>query len=782
MTFEGLSDREAAKRIALGQANVSKNTNQKTIGQIIRSHTLTYFNFLNFFFAALVLISGQYKNVLFIGVVFCNAIIGIVQELRVKALIDKLSVVTTAKCRVYRNSKIKSVSVDRVVLGDIIAFRAGDQIATDGSILYSDGLEVNESLLTGESKPVRKNIGDTVYAGSFISAGSGVMETEKVGDDTYASSIVNRAKIKHRAKSEMQRTINNIIKFISIIIIPIGIAFFRSQYLATEGDLSTALVRTVSGLIGMLPEGLVLLTSVSFIIGVGRLAMKRALVQEMEAIEALARVNILCTDKTGTITTGDLEVVDVVPFANLSEDEIAVIMAEINGAFDDENATSAALEKYFGSADSWTPVKKIPFSSARKYRAVSYRGRGDLVLGAPEMLIPNKPQLLGLINKYSEEGYRVLLLGRADGLSEEAYEGSVRPVALIVISDIIKTDATDTFEYFAKNNVQIKVLSGDNPLTVSTIARKAGVSGAEKYVDASTLPKDPEELKEAIRGYNIFGRVSPEQKQAFVGAWREEKNTVAMVGDGVNDVLAIKDSDCGIAMANGSEAAKQAAHIVLLDSDFSSMKNIVREGRQIISNVERVSSLYLTKTIYSMILVMIFMIIKQNYPFTTLQMGLINIAGIGLPSFLMTLEQQEKLVSRGFLKHVLKVALPSALTMVTTLMLIQLMNVIFKWDPEILSTFNLVLGGFISILIVLEISMPLNKYRKFVVGASIAVLIAGILFLPNFYDIHNLFMWWTLLVIPIALLVCMLIYWYSILANRFMKWFFEDRKHRKGEI
>lgn len=778
--YKGLTDAEVRRRMALGQVNVSKSKHQRTIGQIVRSHTITYFNVLNYIFALLVIISGQIKNVLFIGVVVCNSVIGIFQEIRVKQLIDKLSVVTAAKARVYRNGKLKTIGVEKIVVDDIIALRPGDQIATDGIVLESDGIEVNESMLTGESKPVKKAPGDPILAGSFITAGTGVQKVEKVGDDTYASSIVLKAKAKHRATSEMQNTINHIIKFISIIIIPLGIFFLRSQYIAAGGNWSDALVKTVSGLIGMIPEGLVLLTSVSFIIGVGRLAMKRALVQEMEAIEALARVNILCTDKTGTITTGELEVVDVVPFAKLSAEDIKNILSHINGTFEDANATQDALNKYFGNKKEWEVTDKIPFSSSRKYRAVSFKEHGSFVLGAAEMLIKDSPRLLKLLNRYSEEGYRVLLLGDAGNISSANDSvGTVKPVAIIVISDIIKTDAMDTFKYFAKEDVQIKVLSGDNPVTVSTVAKKAGVEGAEKYIDASTLPADPGEFTEAIKGYNIFGRVKPEQKQAFVRAWQDQKNTVAMVGDGVNDVLAIKDADCGIAMASGSDAAKQAAHIVLLDSDFASMKDIVKEGRQIIANIERVSSLYLTKTIYSMVLVIIFMLLRQDYPFTTLQMGLINIIGIGMPSFLLTLEQQETPVSHGFLMHVLKIALPSALTMVSTVMLITILNALFGWSGEVYSTFVLVLGGFIAILIVFEICTPMNKYHWFVVAMSIITFLAGLLLLPDFYDIHVLAMWWSLLMIPIGVLVCMLIYWYSRLANRFVQWFFVDRKIAK---
>ena len=772
----GLTWDEAAEKAAQGKINITKNNHQKTTWQIVRSHTITYFNILNFFLAGLIILSGQLKNILFIGVVFCNAAIGIVQELRVKKLIDRLSVITAARATVLREGEREEIPIDEIVEDDVVILSPGDQLAADGEVLVTEGLEVNESMLTGESKPVKKAAGDEILSGSFITAGTGAYHVSRVGDATYASTLVAKAQTKKRATSEMQNTIGSIIRVISILIIPLGLLLFRSQYLSSgRTDMSTALVHTVSGVIGMIPEGLVLLTSVSFILGVGRLARKQALVQEMEAIEALARVDVLCTDKTGTITTGDLMVMEVVP-VSVTEEEAYRIFAEIGGAFDDVNATQAALDSKFGKSSEWTVRDRIPFSSARKYRAVSFEEHGDFVLGAPEFLVPENKKFLTVLEKYSAQGYRVLLLGSSTGIDSETETiGKVKPVCVAVISDIIKTDAADVFKYFADNGVSVKVISGDNPVTVSTVAKKAGVSGADKYVDASTLPADPALLKKEIRKYNIFGRVKPEQKQAFVRAWQEGGKTVAMVGDGVNDVLAIKDADCGIAMAAGSEAAKHSAHIVLLDSDFMSMKSIVKEGREIISNIERVSSLYLTKTIYSVILVFIYILLKRRYPFTTLQMGLINVACIGLPSFLLTLEQQENLPGGGFLKHVLKVAAPGAFTMVTMMLLVQFLNEMFGWNPEVYSTFTLVLGGLVGLFIVAQVCSPMNGYHKLVTALAGVVMLLAILFLPGFYDIHTLWMGWSLLLIPLAVLAAMLIYWYSRLTNKFVKWFFRGR-------
>lgn len=802
----GLTDEQVKERVAAGRVNVVHRKGVRTTKEIIKAHTLTYFNILNLVLGFLVFLTGQYKNMLFMGVIVCNSCIGIFQELKVKQLIDKLSVITMTKVKVYRSRHVREIPIDEIVVDDVVRVAVGDQIVTDGKVLAGKGLEVNESMLTGESKPVKKKAGDPLLSGSFIVAGTGVMQVEKVGNECYASKLVDKASNRHRASSEMQNTIQKIIKVVSVAIIPIGLLLYRSQHAAAAATAAASgysqqwvfarsVVRTVSGVIGMIPEGLVLLTSVSFIIGVGRLAYKRALVQEMESIEALARANILCTDKTGTITTGTLEVSQVVPLDHENQTQITEIIAHLNGAFSDSNVTQDAVNEYFGVVRGWEASETIPFSSERKYKGAAFPGHGNYLIGAPEYLAPGRKDILDQVDDFSRKGFRVLLLTEVGKLPEGNHTGeniaekpvsvdekkadASRPIALIVISDVIKEDARDTFDYFRKAGVQVKVISGDNPVTVSAVAVKAGVEGADKYVDATTLPDNPIALAQEITKYNVFGRVKPEQKQAFVKAWQKNGNTVAMVGDGVNDVLAIKDADCGIAMAKGSEAAKQAAHIVLLDSDFSSMKDIVSEGKTIISNIERVSALYLTKTIYSCILCLIFIFLQTSYPWTTLQMGLMNVVGIGMPSFLLTLEQNEDWHAEGFLKHVLKVCLPAAITMVITMMMVQVMNAIFHWPEDIYSYFNVMLGAVVSLLVVGQVCWPLNPYRKFVVTASLIVFAAAILLLPGFYDIHSVFTPWTFLIIPLSLLVMMLIYWVSRWTNQLTAKYEEDQELKK---
>lgn len=749
-TFRGLSKEEVRERIEKGLVNETNTSVSKTTGEIIRTHSLTYFNFLNIFLGCLVIISGQIKNLTFMAIIIINTIIGIFQELKVKKLVDGLSVITATKATVLRDGKRVEIPIDEIVMDDVIAVESGNQISADSIVLESSGIEVNESMITGESRPVKKKAGDTLFSGSFLVAGSGLARVEHVGKDNYATVLANQAKDKKRATSEMQDSIKRIIKVVGFIIIPVGILLFLSQRSVEGTTLSDALVNTVAGVIGMIPEGLVLLTSISFILGVGRLAGKRALVQEMEAIEALARVNVLCTDKTGTITTGELEVTQVIPLAEKNTEQIKTIMNEIAFAFDDVNNTQTALMNYFTKTKEWEVTDAIPFSSARKYRAISFRDHGAYVLGAPEFIIKDNESLSQRVEVYSEKGLRVLLLASASRISseEESVEG-LEPLGLILISDCIRTEARSTFEYFASQNVDVKVISGDNPATVSHIAVEAGLHRGEKYVDATQLPSDDADLREVVEDYTVFGRVTPEQKQRIIKAYQANGRIVGMVGDGVNDVLALKDADCGIAMAAGSDAAKQVAHIVLLDSDFACMKDIVREGRMIISNIERVSALYLTKTIYSVLLCVLFIIIGRSYPFIPIHLSLISATAIGLPSFILALEQTEMVTQDGFLKNVLRVAVPGALVMVIDMLINQLLAIFFGFSSDVLSTYNLLVAGCISMMVLVKVSSPLNLIRKILCIVCVVLFVCGILFFGGFFSVTGVFQWRMIFVIPV---------------------------------
>lgn len=712
------------------------NTSSRSKAQIIRSHTFTYFNFLNLILAALVVISGQYRNMLFMGIVVFNSLIGIVQELKVKSLIDKLSVITATKAKRITDNRTEEIPISQIQIGDCLLSTAGDQIVADSTVLTSEGLEVNESLLTGESVPILKKPGDTLYSGSFVTAGTGTGKVLHIGEDNYATQLVRKAQTKRRATSEMQDAIKKIIRYVSYAIIPIGIILFCIQFYRVGNSFPDSLVNTVAGVLGMIPEGLVLLTSVSFILGVGRLARKRALVQEMEAIEALARVNVLCLDKTGTITTGDIMVQKVLPLG-ASEAAIQDIMGSMAFAFTDANVTSEALQKHFQKTDKLLIKDRLPFSSARKFMGIS-TDESAYILGAPDFLTKDT-ELLNKVDNYSQKGLRVLLLCACPVLyhSPDEIQQST-PLGLILLADCVKSDSVEIFSYFAKQGVDVKIISGDNPATVSFVGQQAGIPHAEKYVNAAALPVEADALQKEVEKYAVFGRVTPEQKQDIIKAYQANGKIVGMVGDGINDVLALKDADCGIAMANGADAAKQSAHIVLLDSDFSSMPNIAKEGRTIIANIERVSALYLTKTIYSVLLCLIFIIIGKSYPFIPIQLSLIGATAIGIPSFLLTLEQHEEVTTHGFLRHVLHISLPSSIVLVALLCCIQICQIYFGWSNLLTRTLNMLSGGILSLTVVGVVCRPWNKPRFFMLLGMILIFVGAFLLFPDFFSVLRL--------------------------------------------
>ena len=735
--FHGLTQSELSQRIKKGQVNQSQDNISKSKKQIVLEHTLTYFNILNIFLACIIISTGRWTNLTFMGVIFTNAIVGIYQELKVKKIIDQLSVVTVKKVKVIREGVCIEIPTEDLVLDDVIYLETGYQIGADCIVLKSHGLEVNEAMITGEQEPVKKGKHDELLSGSFIVAGTAYARVIRVGNENYSTQLVHKAKHKNKASSEMKYAIEKIIKVLSVVIIPVGIALYFSQLSANPLDRSTAIVKTVAGVIGMIPEGLVLLTSLSFIIGVGKLAKKNALIQEMEAIEALARVNVLCLDKTGTITTGELGIEDIYCFEGQELSHIKDIMGAIAHGFDDSNATQIALQSYFQQPQGYYIESMIPFSSQRKMRAVSFTNKGSYVLGAPEYLT-NDENIIDLTQTYATQGLRVLLLGSIHLLdtNNNRVEG-IEPMALIILHDCIKEDAKTTLSFFDKENVDVKILSGDNPLTVSRVAQLAGLKNANLYIDASLLPQDFDELQKVVSHYCVFGRVKPEQKQLIVKALQNEGLVVGMVGDGVNDVLAIKDADCGIAMANGSDAAKQAAHIVLLDSQFSSMKQIVEEGKTIIANIERVSSLYLTKTIYSTLLCLIFVMLRMGYPFTPLQLSLMSTLAIGIPSFFLTLEQSPSMLSQGFLKHVISTAVPCATTMIIYMLLVTFIGSVFHFGTQLLSTYYVLTAGFISFLVVFIVCLPLNRMRTLLANTVTILFYIILLFFYDFFGISS---------------------------------------------
>ncbi len=768
--YRGLTTQEVLKRVDEGQVNISQDSISKTKKQIVFKHTLTYFNFLNIFLAGIIIFTGRWTNLTFLFVVFTNTVVGIFQEFKVKKIIDQLTVVTVKKVKVIRDNIQSEIPTEELVIDDIIYLENGNQIGTDCQVLESLAIEVNESLLTGEAKPVKKKVNDELLAGSFVVAGSAYAKVIRVGIQNYSTQLVQKAKHKKKASSEMKNVIEKVIKVLSFVIVPVGIVLFISQMSIPNNDMATAIVRTVGGVIGMIPEGLVLLTSLSFILGIGKLAKRNALIQEMEAIESLARVNVLCLDKTGTITTGELEVEKVIPLNHHDLSHIEEVMGAVSFGFEDTNATQKALKKYFHEQDGYIRESFIPFSSQRKMRAIGFKDKGQYVLGAPEYLLDEDNLILKQVNEFSREGMRVILLGSVQSIDcENSTISDIAPMALIVIHDCIRKEAKDTLDFFDKMNVEIRILSGDNPITVSRVAKNAGLKGAERYIDASTLPTDQDELKKVVDHYRVFGRVKPEQKQLIIKAFQSNGMVVGMVGDGVNDVLAIKDADCGIAMAEGSDAAKQVAHIVLLDSNFASMKQIVKEGQTIIADIERVSSLYLTKTIYSTVLCLIFAALQMNYPFTPLQLSLISGLAIGVPSFLLTLDRSSSLSAQGFLKHIILTAVPCALTMISFMVFIAFLGTILHFDAKMYSTYYFLVAGFISFLVVYIVCMPLNK-RRMIVANVITILFYLILFFMNdFFGIYPLISIQVVWVIPLCISSLFVLNAYKTLIHYFYR-------------
>lgn len=749
---KGLTSKEVLERVEKGQVNISHDNISKTKKQIVLEHTVTYFNILNVFLAAIILSTGRWTNLTFMGVIIMNSLIGIYQELKVKKIIDQLTVVTVKKIMVIRDYQEIMIPIEKLVLDDIVFLESGNQIGTDCVTISSQGMEVNESMLTGESKPVKKKVGDELLSGSFVVAGSAYGRVIRVGNDNYSTQLVHKAKHKNKASSEMKDAIEKVIKILSFVIIPVGLVLFMSQLSASPHDHATAIVKTVAGVIGMIPEGLVLLTSLSFILGVGKLAKRKALIQEMEAIEALARVDVLCLDKTGTITTGELEVEKVDFIHDYSSEVVHQVMGLMAYGFDDINATQKALRAYFKKFDDISIIGRIPFSSQRKMRALALKNGQKYVLGAPEYLVDENDPLLQRVNDYSRQGLRVLLLGETDFLDDEKNDiGDVKTMALIVIHDCIRLEAKDTLQFFEKAAVNICILSGDNPMTVSRVAQLAGLQGGEKYIDASTLPEDDEELQKVVSHYRVYGRVKPEQKQQIIKAFQSQGHVVGMVGDGVNDVLALKDADCGIAMAAGSDAAKQAAHIVLLDSNFASMQAIVREGRAIIADIERVSSLYLTKTIYSTVLCLVFAALQMSYPFTPLQLSLISGLAIGVPSFLITLERSSTLSAQGFLRHVISTAVPCAVTMIIYMLFVAVLGQWLHFDMKTYSTYYFLVAGFISFLVVFIVCMPLNRLRVIVATLMTVLFYLILLIMPEFFGIYSIINWRFIWILPICI-------------------------------
>lgn len=724
--WRSLSTEEARRLAAQGKANIPPKNASKSVWQIWLSNLFTFYNMLNIVLAVLVATTGSYRNMLFLGIVICNFFIGTIQELRAKRTLDKLSVLTAPTARVIRDGAETVLPCRELVLGDVIILGAGDQVTADGTVLGGEAF-VNESLLTGESDPMPKSAGSRLFSGSFIVSGECAAVLTAVGADSYAEKLTEQARRRPTEKSVLKNTMIKIIKGVSAFIVPMGIITFVNHYFVHHAGYADSMISTVASMVGMIPDGLYLLTSMSFAVGAVRLAQRRTLTQQLYSLESLARADVLCLDKTGTITTGRMRVKSAV---SLSGDNIGAIAAEIYAHVPADNATAKAITEAFGSAAAEKAATHVlPFSSAYKYTAVSFSDEAYM-LGAPEFVLGDAfPSELARADEYSADGTRVLVLcsAKQDG---KLYKAD-KPLGFILIEDEIRPGAAKTFEYFRKNDVEIKVISGDNPAAVAAIAKKAGISGAESYVDASRL--SDEELAAAAPHAAVFGRVSPEQKRVLVHALQAAGHTVGMTGDGVNDVLALKDADCSVAMASGAQAACHAAQLVLLDSDFSVMPDVVLEGRRVINNIQRAASLFLMKTMYSSALAALLLFVPLQYPFAPIHLTLIGAVASGIPGVVLALEPNFRRVSKDFMSSVLKRAAAGAITIFCGVVFAMAFGKYLGITEDEISTVCVIFTGISSLVTLLCSCLPLSVLKGCLVAACTAIFAVGVLIFDKLF-------------------------------------------------
>jgi cation-transporting ATPase E len=733
----GLSSAEVADRVNRGLVNAVPAAPTRTVSQIVRANVLTPINLVVAVLAALVLFAGSPKNALFAGVIVFNSLIGIVQELRAKKVLDSLSVVNAPKARVVRDGVVHDIAVHELVLDDVVELRAGAQVVADAVVLAHDNLEIDESLLTGEADAIVKSDGDEVLSGSAVVAGTGRVQVVKVGAENYAAKLAEEARRFTLVDSPLRNDINRIVSWVGILIIPVGILLASSQFFRRDERWQDAVISTVAGLVGMVPEGLVLLTSVAFAVGVVRLAQRRCLVQELPAIEVLARVDVLCADKTGTITEGTMELAEVLvlPDSPVERATIHAALAAIGQLDPDPNGTLLAVRQHFDLPTDWRTTGRVPFSSARKWSAMTFDQQGSWVLGAPENVLA--AQYAGtvrrLVEQQASDGRRVLVLAKAAVDMPDAAEAELpelAPAALVLLEDVVRHDAPATLAYFAEQGVTLKVISGDNNVTVGAVARRAGLAGWADNVNAATLPADVDspEFADAIEQSTVFGRVTPHQKRAMVRALQARGHTVAMTGDGVNDVLALKDANCGIAMASGSEATRGVAQLVLLDSNFSALPPVVAEGRRVINNIERVASLFLAKTVYSVILSLLTGVFALAYPLRPIHLTILSWLTIGIPAFFMALEPNADRVNPGFLSRVLGRAVPAGVVIaLATMAVFQLVQLDASIDADHARTVAVLVAGSVALLNLARVARPLSLLRKVLVAAMVTGFAAAFL-------------------------------------------------------
>ena len=713
LCFQGLTQAEVEARIADGQVNAIQDSSNRSVKDIVMGNTLTFFNFINIVLLALVLSVRSYKNMLFIFIIIANTLIGIFQEIKAKITLDKLKILTVSHVDVIRDGVKKSVTVSELVKDDVILLKSGGQIPADGVILDGE-VDVNESLLTGESDSIHKTCGSKVLSGSFVTSGKAMCLLTEVGHDCYMEKLSSEAKQFKRYKTELQRNLDTILKFISIIIVPLGIILFAKQYWISGSTYEQAALDTVAAVLGMIPEGLVLLTSVALALGAVRLARRSTLVRELFCIETLARVDTLCLDKTGTITEGHLCVQGE---ESVKEDvDLEQLMGRMVAALGDENETFQALRQHYKRNQSTNTKLVLPFSSERKFSGVVFEGEGTYLMGAYQFIFPQAdPAVLEKIAEYASQGLRVLTVAHSPNeMTDYTLAEDFEIVGFVFMTDVVRKNAPDILGYFEEQGVDLKVISGDDPVTVAAIAARAGLKDADKYIDATTIHTD-EEMEDAILKYSVFGRVTPKQKQQMVRLLKQNGRTVAMTGDGVNDVLALKDADVSIAMASGSEAAKNTANLVLLNSDFASLPHIVNEGRRVINNIKAAASMFLIKTGCSVLTALLTIIVGQNYPFQPIQLSVINGCAVAIPTMLLQLEPSFQKVNKHFFREVLRMSMPAAITITAMITIINNIGHSIGTPREMLSTVCVLATGWVYLITLRQVYSPMTGYRKFVI-------------------------------------------------------------------
>lgn len=760
---EGLTTEQVEQRKRDNLVNFDTEVPTKSIKQILAGNFFTLFNLINLLLGIAVFSVHSYKNLLFLGVVVCNTLISTYQEVHSKRVIDQLSIISSTKLHAIRNGKKEELAISEIVLDDMLEFETGNQVVTD-CIIQEGEVEVDESFITGESEAVLKKKGDMLLSGSFIISGKASARVEHIGSQNYTSKISSGAKYIKKVNSEIMNSLNQIIRVISVVIIPLGLLLFYHQMQLVDNSFQAAVVNTVAAIIGMIPEGLVLLTSTVLAVSVIRLSKYKVLVQELYCIETLARVDTLCLDKTGTITEGKMEVHSIVP-SNVEEKEMKEILENIASASEDNNVTIQAIRDFSEKQGEWKVNKRIAFSSKKKWSGVNFEGKGSYILGAPEFILGEElKKQEKFLKEYSKEN-RVLLLA----YSKSDFEGKELPkqieiIGFVLIRDKIRKEAKSTLQYFKEQGVNIRIISGDNPITVANIAKRAGVEGYENYIDMSTIGE--KSIEEVAKKYTIFGRVSPEQKKELVVALKKQGHTVAMTGDGVNDVLALKEADCSIAIASGSDAARNVSQLVLLDSNFSSMPKVVAEGRRTINNIGRSATLFLVKTIYASLLAIIFLFLSDPYPFMPIQMSLINMVTIGIPSFILALEPNKERVKGNFLVNVIKKAIPPGITVVVNIMVVTILSHFLNLSTEVTSTLCVLLTAVTGFVLLYKISKPFNIVRTVLFITVILIYIAGITIFKSWFFITHLTNEMTMLGIGLILFAILNFYFLNFIISR----------------